>query len=480
MMDLLKKRKSSVVLGLSLDGAKIEGALLRRTNGSVVLQKEFTSTLALDLLTNEPELVGRDIRNQLDERGIGKHPCVVCVPLEWALLTQVKLPPDLPEADMESFIQIESEKGFPMETDSLLIRRTISRLAGGDAYATLVAVAKDRIERLGQVCSAAGLTLAGVSFGITALHGFGDEASDQFVALHIGEKKVDLQINAKGGVAVLRSLGDLVEVKGEQHLEADQLLRELRITLGQLPAEVRSALKVLRVYGAQPAVARAMEELRPVVKNTGLRLEASPANLDTAFGLELRGCTNLSAGLYFALRHLSRQGGTFDFLPPKVTLWNQFTSRYSSKKLVWAVSSAGAVAAIVALLFLVQQVQMMQAMAQWDLIKDKVKDLENLQTKIRKYHAWYDDYPITLVILRSLTEAFPEDSSLTAKTIEVNSRSVVTCSGTARDNQVLLKALDRLRANREVSNVKVEQIRGKTPLQFTFNFQWLEGGKNEN
>jgi hypothetical protein len=40
--------------------------------------------------------------------------------------------------------------------------------------------------------------------------------------------------------------------------------------------------------------------------------------------------------------------------------------------------------------------------------------------------------------------------------------------------------LDQLRVAREVGNVKVDQLRGKAPLQFTLNFQWGPGGGSDN
>jgi len=37
-----------------------------------------------------------------------------------------------------------------------------------------------------------------------------------------------------------------------------------------------------------------------------------------------------------------------------------------------------------------------------------------------------------------------------------------------------------LRAANGVSDLKVDQIRGKSPLQFTFDFHWTEGGRHED
>ena len=81
----------------------------------------------------------------------------------------------------------------------------------------------------------------------------------------------------------------------------------------------------------------------------------------------------------------------------------------------------------------------------------------------------------SLSILRRLTEAFPENGDVTAKTIELRDDGAVICTGTASDNTALLKTLDRLRASQDVADVQVDQLRGKSPLQFTFNFHWTGG-----
>lgn len=56
----------------------------------------------------------------------------------------------------------------------------------------------------------------------------------------------------------------------------------------------------------------------------------------------------------------------------------------------------------------------------------------------------------------------------------------VTCTGVAGDNAALLKMLSQLRAAADVSGLKVDQIRGKSPIQFTFNFHWIDGGQRED
>jgi hypothetical protein len=75
-----------------------------------------------------------------------------------------------------------------------------------------------------------------------------------------------------------------------------------------------------------------------------------------------------------------------------------------------------------------------------------------------------------------MTEAFPQTGAVSAKTIELREPARVTCSGTALNRDALIKVLDELRRTKEISAVHIEMTRGSTPLEFTFNFQWVGAG----
>jgi Tfp pilus assembly protein PilN len=140
--------------------------------------------------------------------------------------------------------------------------------------------------------------------------------------------------------------------------------------------------------------------------------------------------------------------------------------------LVWAGGAAGAVAGIIALAFLIQQWQLTYWNSKWLGMKTRVAELEALQQQIKRFRPWFDESFRSLSILKRLTEAFPEDGAVTAKSVEIREAAVVTCTGTARDHQALLRTLDSLRAMKEIDAVQVEQMRGQVPMQFTFNFRW--------
>jgi hypothetical protein len=180
----------------------------------------------------------------------------------------------------------------------------------------------------------------------------------------------------------------------------------------------------------------------------------------------------------------------FEFLLPKVTPLQQLAARYSSGRLRTVISAAAAIALVAGGLFFFQQCQLWGLGSQWAKLQPTVRQLEGVQDKIRQYRAWYDESVrgtnivrglTGLVILRSVTEAFPEDGSVTAKTVEIRDLNTVTCTGIARNYQALLKTVERLRAIRQIPDVNLGPTRGQPPaLQFTFNFQWSEGGKSAN
>ena len=49
-----------------------------------------------------------------------------------------------------------------------------------------------------------------------------------------------------------------------------------------------------------------------------------------------------------------------------------------------------------------------------------------MQDKIKQYRPWFDESISGLSILRRLTESFPQDGSVTAKTLEIRDLNLVT------------------------------------------------------
>jgi hypothetical protein len=475
-LDRFSRQKGASLLGLALDGNRLEGVVVRRTNGSVAIAKSFACSLSLDPLKDDPALVGREIRKQLDAAGIRDRRCAVGLPLNWAMTLTTALP-DLPENDLASYLDITAERGFPLSPGALLLAHSRFQVASDNPAATLVAVPREHVAHLESALRAAQLRPISFSLGIAALQPPEAGSSEGVLALFSGETSIALQVTAGGGVAVLRIIEDAFELEGAGHrLQVDHLIRELRITLGQLPASIRQSIRRLRVFGQTQAAAGLITQLAPRLAELGLRAEGVSQYAPGTFQFQLPSDHAVSPALSLALRHLSGEKPLLEFLPPKISPWRQFQTRYPAGRLAYAGAAAGAVLLLTLVAFLVQQGQLMRWQSQWTAMEPDVAQLESMQRDIQAYRPWFDESFRCLSILQRLTESFPEQGSVTAKTVEIRPTSVV-CTGTAQDSPALLQTLDRLRGSSGIDSIQVEQMRGTSPLQFTFNFQWTDGGR---
>ena len=474
-------KKLTTVLALALDGGKLDGAVLKLTNGSLAVLQSFSVALALDPLTAAPELVGREIRNHLDAAGVRERNCVFGVPLKWVLTVQTELPSSLPAADAASLLQLEAEKGFHADVATLQISDSRSPLAAEKTSVLLAGIPSTHLTTLETILAAAKLKPVSFALGISALQFASDEKSHGVLALAIGERKVAMQVTAGGGVVALRGLeGAVVDEGGQRVLLTEVVARETRITLGQLPGELRDAVKRIRIFGPRELARQLADALESRFAPMGLKIEVVSGYAPDEFGVQLPVEVSLSAAFSLAARVLTGQRPAFEFLPPKPNLLEQFAAKYSSGRLRTTGAVAAGVAAIFIAVFLFQQVQLWRYRSQWTHMAAKVGELQAIQDNIRQYRSWYDSSFKNLSLLRQLSLAFPEDGSVTAKNIEVRDGNTVTCSGTARDYAALLAMQAKLRTADGVSGVKLEQIRGKAPMQFVFGFTFNNGGGSEN
>src|SRR5439155_5307920 len=115
-----------------------------------------------------------------------------------------------------------------------------------EQFAAQVAIPRDHLRRIEKALAAAKLKPVAFSLGITALQSPVEDAARGIMALLIGERGVGLQAAFGGGISALRMLEGTVENEGgRRQVYADLVAREMRITLGQLPAEVRDAMRHL-------------------------------------------------------------------------------------------------------------------------------------------------------------------------------------------------------------------------------------------
>jgi len=461
----LKKRPQSV-LGLSLSDGQLRAALVTRVKGKWEVVESAATALSLDLLHPEPELIGREIRNHLDAAGIHERNCVIAVPASWVMSQQTALP-DLPPEDVASLLQIEAEKGFPCDPAQLQIARSDYRSATA-GYATQLAVRKEHLDRLAAVAKAAGLKPASMALGLATLPGVIAPAGDGRITVAVEPHGAAIVVSTGGGIAAFRTADAAIESEaGEKVVNGNALARELRITVEQVPADLRVGLRHLRLCGDDALVRQLAERLGEWAAAAGLAIDA-PGSAEDRLGAAIAESV--------AQQWLEPTVPWIEFMPPRPGRWEVMMARYSSKRLATTGVAVAAIVVVALVVFGWQEFQVLTLRADWEGMQMQVAGLKGVQDRIREYRPWYDHTIPDLKIWARVTECFPENGSLTAKSFDIhkaNGITSVSISGTARDGQALLKAQERLRKTKEIQGLNVEAISGKMPAQFTLNFRWI-------
>ncbi len=478
MIELFKSKRAASVLGLVLDGNRLEAVVLRRSNGTLHVRQTVSATLALSPLTDDPELVAREIRNHLDAAGIHERQCAVCLPPSWLMTLQTKLP-DLPEADRAGFLQLEAERGFHSGPETLFTAHSIFQ-AANDRYATLMAVPRENLSAVERVLRAAKLKPVTFGLGVGAVQPAAGD-TQRVITLLVRPGSIDLQVSGGGGIVALRSLDSAIETQGLlKRISAELMAREIRITLGQLPGPLAEGPGKIRIVGQGEMTRQFIHEISPRLAAMGLTVEASEkasnANFDKALPADLAA----SPAVALAAAWVRGTETAPEFLPPKVQPWQQWFSKgISTRKLIWAGEAAAAVVGCVLIAFGVQQWQLSHLRGQWAKLKPQVTELTTMQNEIKQFRDFYDAASHDVSIWAKLATLFPKDNSVSLKTLEVRDQGNVTCSGMARDNASFKRVSDNLTDDTtNISNVHYE-LHGQKPMVFTLTFQW-QGGVNGN
>ncbi|MCX8036638.1 MAG: hypothetical protein N3D11_06230 [Candidatus Sumerlaeia bacterium] len=476
----MKGKKYSSLLGLAFDGESMKAVLLQRSGHRVRCRQALQVALSLNPVSSDPNLAGREIRNHLSEAGIRERHCVVCVPLQWALIVQSDLP-DLPESDQRSYLELQAERRFPFALEDLSLAINRCQAPDGSRGATLAAIPRQHITALQKTLHAAKLRPVGITFGITSLCEF-DSIPQGTAVLVAGNRGIDFAIAFGRGLLALRSIGTGHSVDSTaESQDTGEIVRQIRITLGLLPAGLQNAVRIARVFGAPGQSGPILAALQESAERLGFDVQAGNLGaLHPALeGVDLPADASAEC-LAAALSRLLGRPTDFDFLPAQVSRLKQLTGRISSRGTRWLAASAAALFAVFGGLMAYQYIHLSRLESQWKAIEPQVKQLAGLQAQIRQFRPWFDASQRNLRIARALTEAFPEDGAVWAKSLEIRQlpdtgETVVSCSGKARSNREWLAVLDRLRKTQGIADLRFQQVRGEDPLQFTLTFRWTGG-----
>ncbi|NPU99367.1 MAG: hypothetical protein HPY51_19395 [Candidatus Omnitrophica bacterium] len=465
------------LLGIELGMGRITVVWVSRTGPKYAVLATKTAALKLDPLSHDPELAGQEIRNWLDQWGIRERNCVVCIPLQWILSRSIAMP-DLPPEDRTNYVRLQAEREFPFAADDLSISLSHYLTPGRRTCAMIAAIPLNHTVILQRVFRAAKLKPVSLTASVACLGE--DRPGGGLMVLSVKETSIEILIRGGGGVAGLRRMEyDAAGIGEDEEEIQDMLVREIRITLGQLPEDWRGAVQEILVYGSRERTEPLLHRIAAPLAELGLRVVSADS-----LGAPLAGRAPSLEPVFqplalTVLRFLETGSAVLEFLPPKINRFQQVTQRISSRSNLVLGGTALAVLLITAAAFFYQYYRLSRLEAEWNRIESRVAQVEEIQGKVKQFRAWFDESVTSLEILKSLTEAFPEEGVVWAKILEIQDQSIVSCAGFAKSNADWLEMIDRLAADPRVADFQLQQVQGDAPLQFAFHFQWWEGGRHE-
>ncbi len=474
MIDMKSTGYKSLV-GIALVEGGMNVALMARNGGGLKMQKCFFAPLSLDPLTNDPELVGREIRGKLDEQHIRESRCVVCIPFNWILTQQIDLP-ELSDNDEKEYVNLHVEREFPFHPDDLSV--SISRYSSmGNQRATIAAVPHKHISSLKKSIKSARLNLVGVTVGIASSQDIKDNKSKVIIQ---GERSgIELVVVAGGGVAAMRRLHNVFEESDSTQDSLDSLTRDIRITLGRLSHELKDELREFYIVGDERVAQYLTESLGASADRWGMSIATENGHKDYLSSSSMPVRLPFASLLDSLSGYLTKGSAIFEFLPPRVSSLKQITQRIASRGNLCLGAAACAFLMITIAAFGYQHFQLANLDSQWEDMADRVAEIEALQNNIRQFRSWYDSSAPSLSSIRTLVRAFPEDGAVWIKSLKIDDRSQVACTGFARSNREWLSTIDRLQKMESVKDFQLKQFQGKVPLGFMVEYRWIGGYDND-
>lgn len=467
-------------MGIGLDAGNLTAVEMSSNRGRFKVRKSCSVPISLNPLTEDPELIGREIRERLTDAGLKGKKCIVCLPVNWLLSLQVDLP-ELSDEDVESFLSVEAEREFAFSPEQLETAASCFELPGGARCATVAGIPVSRLERLTEIFKSAKLHPVSVTTAVSAVPPFEQNASEVRGSLFFGADGVDLLVEAGGGSLMFRriELGEEEAQSADLRMRADALAFQLRISLGQLPGTIRSKLGNISIFGPPRDDVDYMAALNEACAPLGLSVTKGKLS-DSADRSDLAGVAGMAPVLTAVLTALSGRNCHFEF-----DLQDARHSKSRLKKVppltYWLVGAATvAVCAIIG-----------AAVREGNVVKRKERELAKLspyvkqaqatRESLRELRPWCSRQPRILEVMRLITEAFPEEGTVWTTSLEIKGirANEVFLSGRATGKRALREVNEKLLKTKGVRDLTVPHSRdtGEGAMMFSLAFTYEPGDR---
>jgi hypothetical protein len=491
------KLGSSSFLGLAIGDREIACVQIAGASGKRRRARAARFDVPADLSLDKPEALGAALKAFLAEHRMGASQTVVGVPARWLIAEPRELPPTDRVQALAS-LRLQAER-ISLGDDARLVFDAAGTYGNARAgHALLVGLSQDRLDRLKQLCAAAGLTPVGVTAtalvvsenirnegeGDGAVIVFSGEGAELVLRSDMGPRAFRHLSGVRGGRGVLTSAGGS------------------GTPLQSLTAELWRALAMGRMGGtAGTAPSRVLllgdsgfssQECQEMAGELGRQVQCADAQVALSHmpgAASLNGqAEQVAAERLWPAVALAGAGARVESLPvnflrPKLAPPKEARI---SRTLVLAI--AAAVAVVMGIMVLWWQASQTEALAAEveAILDERAPDIaaaEEYISKVTYARGFFRTRPPALDALRDLSQSFGREDRIWTTSFSIQESGKGQIQGRAADQRTVLTLNDRLVADGRFQGVKLEDMReatggggdrgGRSEIVFTLSFTYL-------
>lgn len=450
-------------LGIALGSRSIQAVEIGAKNGGFQVIRSAELQLGDADSLQDAAALGQKLAQFLKQHEFSASQAVFGLPAQWLMLKEKMMPPAASEV-MNSMLLIQAEHDFSLEPAALTLDYIAGQTTPDGQAVLLFAAMRERIEQIQMLAQSAGLKPQVITPTTLAL-ATASEADD---VLYFGENGTELATFGHDGLPRLRHItaGSVVKNRGGQS-QAMQLGGELRRAFALSHRGGGSGdLMVWDDVGIKPALLHELATETKIAIKRGERFQVA-----TVEGL---GSTRAAAGAALALCQFRPELAAVDLLHSRLAV--KPPPKFSSR-VIW-----GTVAALVLLAVIgdtlvkwrQDAMEVAELRQKRDDTKESVEAAKAFVARVSATRTWYETRPNYLECLRAVTLCFPEEGRAWASSVSLREDMRGILMARAADEKSVLDVLDRLKASRTLTNVKMLHMRGtgakSTEISFGISF----------
>ncbi len=467
----MKAKKTLVLL---FNESSVTLALSGMRRGRHQIKRAGTWPLSDPGLVHADSL-GRELRRFLRTRHLWAKSALVGVPAKWVVGKSITIPPTSSD-NLMSLLEIQAEQAFSMNYHDLAFDYSGQISSTQTNTVLLVAMQRQRLERIKTLIKSAGLQCSSIMPGAAAIGALSRGSSQSYCGVFAQNNHCEYCLCKKGSVQEIKH----VPLAPGQNTP-DSLSTEIQRLL-MLSAADRSATDPLQVVlwsdaaESEQTIEQLTDRLGPevqVIEGRAALLASQQVYLNDA-------SAQYDSAMNLVLAQAQTDLPMIDFLNTHIGIKKE---KSIGKFIGWGLFIGLVMIAGLSSLYWGYR-QDTQAIAGYEQLllenETSIVRARAIKLKVSQASGWYAGRPRYLNCVQAITQAFPERGDIWVKTLSLDENGRGAITGDAVNNVSVLTVCDALEQSDRFKDVQrhVNDIGGNSGgVTFTVRFQYLGTGK---